>query len=85
MHAQCVKLRFQLAELVPAHSVTLFRCGKAGVRRTLGTCEETECEARMGESYGMRGALQSVAVVVDVVEAARQGGRHAQGSSEAPD
>jgi hypothetical protein len=53
------------------------------VRRTLGTCEE--CEARMGESYGMRGALQSVAVVVDVVEAAKQGGRHAQGSSEAPD
>ena len=83
MHAQCVKLRFQLAELVPAHSVTLFRSGKAGVRRTLGTCEE--CEARMGESYGMRGALQSVAVVVDVVEAAKQGGRHAQGSSEAPD
>ena len=83
MHAQCVKLRFQLAELVPAHSVTLLRSGKAGVRRTLGTCEE--CEARMGESYGMRGALESVAVVVDVVEAAKQGGRHAQGSSEAPD
>ena len=39
----------------------------------------------MGESCGMRGALQSVAVDVDVVEAAKQGGRHAQGSSEAPD
>ena len=48
MHAQCVKLRFQLAELVPAHSVTLLRSGKAGVRRTLGTCEA--CKARMGES-----------------------------------